>query len=388
MQWADAVSTRPDFYEALEECRGALKGRLTAAPDLLLAFASPHHAGHFDKVPEVLSDTLKPRLLAGCSGGGIIGSGREIEAHPGLSLVAAVLPEVSLRAAHVEEGDLPDPDASPRAWVEKFGATGRPHFLILADPFSFDPEDLARGLDYAFPSSTKVGGLASGALRPGANALFLDRRSWRSGAVVVTFNGNVEIDSIVAQGCRPVGPPFQVTQCERNLLIEIDGQRPLAVLEKMIESLSPEDRELVQSSLFIGLLNDSLKGTGDYLIRNLVGLDPKNGIIGVGAMLRPGQTLQFHVRDRVASAQDLGRRLEAYSKESRLTRPQGALLFSCMGRGKGLYKRPDHDSELFLKTVGRIPLGGFFCNGEIGPVQGSTYLHGYTSCFGIFRPAR
>ena len=104
----------------------------------------------------------------------------------------------------------------------------------------------------------------------------------------------------------------------------------------------------------------------------------------MGALLRRGQTVQFHLRDAHTSEEDLRHLLHQYSPLR--DKAKGALLFSCLGRGQFLYGRPDHDSRLFHGNVGPVPLGGFFCNGEIGPVAGTTYLHGYTSCFGVFRP--
>lgn len=386
MLWADAVSTRPDLGEAADEASRAVLRALGRKPDLVCAFVSPHHARRFARAPALLSDALEPRLLAGCSGGGVIGAGRELEDQPCLGLVAAVLPDVELRGVHVEEAGLPDPDGSPKAWARAFGKEGS-RFLVLADPYSFDPEDLLRGLDYAFPGAGKIGGLASGATRPGANALFLGRKAFSSGAVVVSLSGNIELDPIVAQGCRPIGPPFRVTRCYRNLLLELDGARPLERLEELLESLTPDDQELARGALFVGLLTDAVRG-GDYLIRNLLNVDTDQGFLAVGAPLRNGQTVRFHVRDRAASAKDLARRLEAYACRGAPTTPRGALLFSCMGRGKRLYRRANHDSELLFKKLGRLPMAGFFGNGEIGPVDGSTYLHGYTSAFGIFRPAR
>jgi small ligand-binding sensory domain FIST len=198
------------------------------------------------------------------------------------------------------------------------------------------------------------------------------------------------MDPIVAQGCRPIGKPFKITQCEQNLLLELDGQPTLQALEDMINELPDQDQELAHHSLFLGILNSPLKsGTSkkDYLIRNLIGLDVERGILAIGSMLRPGQLVQFHLRDRHASAEDLTQVLRRYARSTPTPPPAAALLFSCVGRGQNLYGVPNHDSDVFLKTVGRLPLGGFFCNGEIGPVEGATYLHGYTSCFGVLRPA-
>jgi len=205
----------------------------------------------------------------------------------------------------------------------------------------------------------------------------------------MAVTGNVVLDPIVAQGCRPIGKPMKVTDCKKNLIAALDGKRAIVTLEKLLNGLEGRDRELAKTSLFLGVQNDPLKGgeaKGDYLIRNLIGLDPEQGVLAVGAYMRPGQTVQFHLRDRDTSSQDLKGHLDRYLAEDVSTSPKGALLFSCLGRGTNLYSRPNHDTQVFIDKVGQIPLGGFFCNGEIGPVDGATYLHGYTSCFGIFRP--
>ena len=206
----------------------------------------------------------------------------------------------------------------------------------------------------------------------------------------LALSGNVVIDPIVAQGCRPVGKPLQVSDCRGNELRALDGKPALKAVEELLETLPEEDQQLARTSLFLGIVSDPLQpGTSkrDFLIRNLIGLDAESGTLSVGAMLRPGQTVQFHLRDKEASAEDLELMLTRYAASKPTPPPAGALLFSCLGRGKNLYGVPNHDSAEFHRKLGPLPIGGFFCNGEIGPVEGATHLHGYTSCFGIFRPA-
>ena len=127
---------------------------------------------------------------------------------------------------------------------------------------------------------------------------------------------------------------------------------------------------------------------GDFLIRNVLGADPQSGALAIGERLRRGQTVQFHVRDARTSAEDLDSLLGRFASTPASADLRGALLFSCLGRGVNLYGRPDHDTDLFRVHLGALPLGGFFCNGQIGPVSGATHLHGFTSSFGLFRPAR
>ena len=394
MHWASAVSDAPRLEDALDAVTGAVRKALGGGRvDLALVFVSRHFVSRYDDVPERVCEALAGRVLVGCSAGGVIGGGREVEHRPGVALTAATLPDVRIEPFALEAESLPGPDAPPGAWSAALGVPAHPpsHFIVLADPFSFPAERLITGLDYAWPAGAKVGGLASGAARAGENVLYLDRRGRRSGAVGVALSGDIAVDTIVAQGCRPIGRPLAITRCDGYVLYELDGEPALGVLSELAGTLSTADRELLAHSLFLGIAMDELATehrAGDFLIRNLMGIDPKQGAIAVGEPLRSGQRVQFHLRDARSAASDLQAVLERFAGATFAPEVEGALLFSCLGRGVHLYGRPDHDTELFRSVVGDVPLGGFFCNGEIGPVGGTTHLHGYTSAFGLFRAAR
>ena len=272
-----------------------------------------------------------------------------------------------------------------------------PQFILMADPFSSSVNDLLQGLDFAYPEAVKVGGLASVDSFNRVSGLFCEDSLYDEGIVGVALYGDVVVDTIVAQGCRPIGKPYQVVEAERNILISISDPEggeavspPLEVLQNLFTTLSEEDRLLAQSSLFIGVAQDSFKVSldhGDFLIRTLLGVDPKVGAIAVGDRLRPGQRVQFHLRDAQTSADDLKTLLQRYQKQASITAsaPVGALMFACMGRGEGLYGERNFDSGLFADHLGPVPLSGFFCGGEIGPIGKTTFLHGFTSVFGICR---
>ena len=405
MEWANAVSTRPSLEGAVKDVVEQLKGQLTAAPDLGLVFISSSFTSEFARLLPLLQDLLPIPVLVGCSGGGIVGMDahgqpQELEDTPALSLTVARLPGVLLRSFHTLSGDLPDLDSPPAAWAELIGVAPEqnPHFILMADPFSSSVTDLLQGLDFAYPSGVKIGGLASVDGFNRHSGLFCDRTLYTEGMVGVALAGPVVLDTIVAQGCRPIGPVYRVDKAERNILLALgdpedgDSSRPpLELLQAMFETLSDGDRKLAQSSLFIGIAQDSFKlsfDPGDFLIRTLLGVDPKVGAIAVGDRLRPGQRVRFHLRDARTSAADLEHLLQNYQRQS-LGRPSptGALMFSCMGRGEGLYDQVNFDSGLFAQYLPEIPLGGFFCGGEIGPVGQTTFLHGFTSVFAICRQA-
>jgi small ligand-binding sensory domain FIST len=208
------------------------------------------------------------------------------------------------------------------------------------------------------------------------------------GAVGVRLHGNLDMDTIVAQGCRPVGGPVFITGAARNRILEIDGRRPTEIMAEIFHELDPGDQDLFRRALFVGVVMNegrSEYGHGDFLIRNVVGVDPETGTLTVAEVLHAGQVIQFHVRDALMSAADLEGSLQRYVG-GQPQRPAGILLFSCLGRGETLYGEPDHDSRMIAGHLGPTPIGGFFCNGEIGPVDRRTFLHGYTSSIGVFRP--
>jgi small ligand-binding sensory domain FIST len=288
---------------------------------------------------------------------------------------------VALRPFHVDPRDLPGPDAGPGAWVNAIDVPcdARQEFLLLGDPRS--PTDgLLAGLDYVYGAGTKVGGLASA---PAENTLFLDDRRFDAGLVGVALSGPLRLDPVVSQGCRALGEPLVITRCRQNMLFELDGRRPTEILAEIYSTLDKHGRTLVERSLNLGIASSGLgEAEPEFLIRNVIGVDPLRGLMAVGSTLRQGQTVQFHVRDANAASEDLHATLERYQAQ---TPPAGALLFACAGRGVHLFGRPNHDSEAFAERVGPLPVGGMFCAGEIGPVGSDTRLLGYTSSFGIFR---
>ncbi len=390
MKWSSGVSESPSLETAFEECYAKIKSELDGDPNLVMAFAGVDYANSYSTIPRLVSKKFPTATFIGCSGNGIIGDGREIENRPGFSLTAASLPAVKITPFHVTDEDLPDGDDPPHKWEEILGvkSSDRPEFIILADPFSMRSQNLVKGLDYAFPGSTIIGGIASGGRQPEEKPLFFEKKDTLNGVVGVALSGNIQIDTIVAQGCKPIGELMRITRCRRNILEEINGQRPFDALGDIYMNLPEEDQKLFQHSLFLGVVMDPFNedpAMGDFLIRNVLGADQEKGVVAIGELLQEGQIVQFHLRDSRTSADNLNDMLNSYPNEISEDDGAGALLFSCLGRGSYLYEKPDHDTDLFREKIGNIPLTGFFCNGEIGPVGGTTHIHGYTSAFGVIK---
>ncbi|NJN61185.1 MAG: hypothetical protein HC795_06355 [Coleofasciculaceae cyanobacterium RL_1_1] len=416
--WTNAQSTRASLEAAIDEVVERVNAKLEGRSATFgLVFVSMAFASEFSRVLPLLQDKITLPVLIGCGSNGVIGSDptgmtRELEDGPAVSLTVASLPGVQAQAFQLAGDRLPDLDGSPDDWIKFVGLdpADRPQIVVLIDPFAPNIVDLLQGLDYAYPGMPKVGGIASG-IRPGQDnaGLFLgtaDRDGAvselvKGGAIGLALIGNIELETIVAQGCRPIGPPFRVADGQRNIILQVEPcsdeydrdqeaiTSPLEALQNLLETLPDADRTLAKYELFIGLVRDEFKLTlssGDFLIRNLMGVDPRSGAVAIADRVRPGQRVQFHLRDAKASAEDLEALLEGDQRDRfGQGQPIGAFLFACLGRGRGLYDLPDFDTRLFHQYYPHTPLGGCFCNGEIGPVAGSTFLHGYTSVFGLCR---
>lgn len=382
MPYAAALSEHPITSHAAGEVVGQVLEALAASgegqdprpPDLALLFVSRSHAGALEDVVGAVRATLAPATLIGCVAGTVIGGGREVEEGPALSLWAGHTGPV--RGFHLALSSTPDGHAL-LGWPEE--PDGEPvrasALLLLADPWTFPTEGFLAHLQFDRPGLAVVGGMASAAQTAGANRLVLDDQILTEGAVGVFLGPDLEVTPVVSQGCRPVGTPLVVTRAERNLVYELAGRPALERLEELARTLPAPDRELLSRGLQFGRVIDEHRaefGRGDFLVRNVLGGDQATGAIAVGDVVEIGATTQFQVRDAVSADEDLrdlmaGRRGEA------------ALVFTCNGRGTHLFGAPDHDASVVRDHLPRAALAGMSCAGELGPVGGRNFVHGFTA---------
>lgn len=359
----------------------------SSAPDFLLLFASQHYGESMEEILETVREELKPGIMLGCTGEGVIGSHEEIERRPAISLVAARLPGVELTTGVLRGAELRqafNDDTPVLAGVDFPSSTKL--FLMLADPFTTPMDHVLEAFNENYPGVPIIGGMASGALVPGKNALVAGDHVLRDGAVVIGFSGNVAVDVIVSQGCRPVGPILEVTDAEDNVIRGLEGAAPFDHLQDLVSELSEDERDLLRNGLFVGRAIDSSKetlGRGDFLIRGVMGLDRENGALTVGDFIGEGELVQFHLRDAATAKEDLEMML---TPQTLFGKPSGAFLFSCNGRGTRLYNHANGDVSSIQQFFPGIDLAGFFCAGEIGPIGGKNFLHGHTASLALIRP--
>ncbi len=391
MRFASSITDEPDPIVAATTAVREIRERLHGAScDVVFLFVSTLYRTAWDTILRHVQRELGDPLVLGCTGGGVLGVNRELEFAPALALEAAHLPRVQLHPFVVQPEELLLPQ-DPGFWIEKVGANpaDEPAGILLPEPMTCDVPALVAALNTAYPKMPLVGGLASSAGDPSESALFLNDQIVSAGAVGVALTGDVILQTIVSQGCRPIGRPYIVTQGEDNVIFELASATAVDVLRQVLLELSPEDQTLAQRALLIGLVMDERKPSftrGDFLIRNLAGVDQATGALVIGDRVQVGQTIQFQLRDATASRQDLQVLLDEQAGPLRAHPSAGALLFSCLGRGRDLYGEPDYDIRTIRKAIGDCPIAGFFCNGEIGPIAGRNFLHGFTSSLGLFRP--
>jgi small ligand-binding sensory domain FIST len=355
--------------------------------DLALVFASPAYRPHFATILERVRDATGVPLVAGCSGEGVIGPAREIEGEPALSMLVLSLPGARLRGVHVSQ-TLLDACREPGDWYDATGVQAEDvnAWLLFVDPFHIDAEDLVQTLSRAYPGKPLVGGLASGGPTARRTHVFLNDRAHDEGAVLVALGGEYTVHAVVSQGAEPIGEAWTITGAEGHQVLTI-GMRPaLDVLVETLRGLPPDLRSRAQRNLLVGLAMDEYREQfrrGDFLIRNLIGADPRTGALAVAAHPRVGQTIQFQIRDAQAADDDLRQLLARARERLGPQQPVAALLCSCNGRGVDLFGVPDHDAAAVARYLGVRDVAGFFCNGEIGPVGAQSFLHGYTASIAL-----
>jgi len=377
--FAAALSEHPDAAHAVGDVAGqvleALSGPESAGrpgpPDLAVIFVTAPHAEELAEAAKLVRAVLKPRALIGCAAESVLGGRREVEHAPAVALWAGRTGPVV--PFHLSTTPTPDGDTIT-GWPD-IDADDANALLLLADPFSFPVEDFLRRFDDDRPGLAVVGGLASAGRAPGGNRLVIDDQVFTDGAVAVFLGPAVAVSTVVSQGCRPLGNPFIVTRSEANIVGELAGLPALQRLQEVAAAATEEDRALLSQGVHLGQVIDESRvdfGRGDFLVRNVIGADYDNGALAVGDVVEVGSTVQFQVRDAGSADEDLRNLLAEGHADS-------ALLFTCNGRGTRLFGTADHDAKVVAESVGSTAVAGMFCAGEVGPIGGHNFLHGFTA---------
>jgi small ligand-binding sensory domain FIST len=365
-----------------------LRGQLNGPVSLGLVFTTPQFFPHAETLLEILRVHGRIPVLTGCSSQSLIVGGQEVEEAAGLTLGLYSLPGAEFEACHFTQRQVEEANG-PGYWhlETNVDAEQTRGWLTFLDPFHMDLEGWLRSWNEAYAPAPVVGGLASGELQAQQTQVYLNGEVFEEGGVAVSVSGAVKLVGVISQGCTPIGDTWTLTRVERNLIQQIANRPAYQVLADTVENLSPEERRRARGNLFIGLAINEYREEfrrGDFLVRNLLDVDPQSGVLAVGALPRPGQTIQFQRRDASAAQEDMETLFRRVREELAGATIYGGCLCTCNGRGKQLFDQPHHDAQMVQQYFGPLGLTGFFGHGEIGPVGGSSFLHGYTASLALF----
>jgi len=389
MPFACESSVAAVTRDAVAAACDAAGARLGARPDLAVAFYSPHHLAAAREISNAVRQRLAPRAVLGCVAEAVIANDREIENGPALSLwLAKWNRPVTMRPFHLvleATADGPSLFGWPDELLEPIDPA-RSAVLLLGDPFTFPTDRFLERMNEEARGVPVLGGMASGIGAPGQCRLVLGDGVVDQGAVGLLLEGELGLRWIVSQGCRPIGRPLIVTKSEENVILELGGKTPLDQLRELWPTLSERDQQLFRGGFHLGRVLDEYREEfrrGDFLIRNVMGVERHSGALIVGERVRVGSTVQFQVRDAETADEDLRALVRAHLSGHE-PRPAAALLFSCNGRGTRLFEVPDHDAGVIRREAGPIPLAGLFAMGELGPIGGQNFIHGFTASVAFF----
>jgi small ligand-binding sensory domain FIST len=298
------------------------------------------------------------------------------------------LPGAELQALHFTQEQVEEANG-PGYWrletgVELNQTNG---WLAFIDPFHLDSESWLRSWNEAYALLPVLGGLASGDSTEQRTQVYLNGDVFEEGGVAISVGGDVKLAGVISQGCTPIGETWTLTKVDQNIIQQIGNRPAYEVLAETFNTLTPDEQRKSRGNLFIGLVVNEYHDDfhrGDFLIRNLLGADPRSGSIAVGALPRLGQTIQFQRRDAAAAEEDMNELLDRAKGQLAGAQIYGGCLCSCNGRGRGLFGQPNHDAQKVQQRFGPVGLAGFFCNGEIGPIGEKNFLHGFTASLALF----
>lgn len=379
MEFISRLANTTEKHKIVDQLLAGVSGDF----DLAVLFVVPSGPYDAKTLYQQIENRVKIRNFLCCTTAGVIGNQHELEGIPSASLMLARLPDVAVKPFYIDQNQL-DAFQNPEDIYEFFEVYPheKPAFLVLTDPFLMNPNQFLERMNGAYPRCSVVGGLASAGSQERENVLIVNNKMYDEGLTGVVLTGNIEVETVVSQGCRPVGDTFIITKAQENVIHELAGRPFYDVIKEVLEAATPRDRGLAQEAIFVGIAMNEYKHQfkrGDFLIRGVMGIDPETGAGAVAEYVHVGQTVQLHLRDAQAAQEDLTELLLAHKEDLNTRHLKGAFVFSCNGRGEGLFREKDHDIKMIQRHIGPVPAAGFFCAGEIGPVAGVNFLHGFTS---------
>jgi small ligand-binding sensory domain FIST len=383
---AEHASLRVAVRNAFRNASDHLRSPVSCA----FLFVSGHNLSEqADAIRTAMAELAPGVPVFGCSAESVVGRGREVEGQTAASILLVGELSQSPKIFPLECLQTPDGPTVVGFTDEIIEQAHRCNgMLVAACPLSFsvdmliDAMEPERGCDVV----PILGGYCSSQNWDGGSLLFCGDRVLRRGAVGLVLPPEMQWQTIVSQGCRPIGEPMIITSLDNNTILGLGGKPALPMLRDMFQKLPSHERDMAIDSLLIGRAITEYSDTfshGDFLIRNVQGVDPDTDGIVVTDRFQVGQTIRFHVRDAQGADADLTDLLSRISKGG--VDNHAALLFSCNGRGSRMFNQPNHDVLAIDGVFPGLPLSGIFAAGEFAPLANRNLTHGFTAVCAFLR---
>ena len=365
-----AHASAPTWQAAAAEIVREL-GPITAAHRLGFLYVTDEYADAMNEIAIFLRQTTGVPYWVGTVGFGVCAPPREYFDEPAMAAMAAPVPESAFR---IFSGITENTDPAIEAAADWLGDTP-PLIVTHADPRAENLPELIDELAQR-TNGFLVGGLAASR---GAHPLLTDQvREGEISGVMLSLE-EIPVAAALTQGCSPIGPVHQITTAEQNILIELDGRPALDVFKEDIGDVLARDLQKVAGYIFAAL-PVSGSDTGDYLVRNLTGIDPEQGLLAIGETIESGDRIMFCRRDHDSAVEDMRRMLGDLKSRAGNAPIRGGLYYSCCARGPNQFGEDSRELGIIAEELGDFPLVGFFANGEISHNR----LYGYTGVLTLF----
>lgn len=360
-------SAEPQFEQAIQACLAQI-GEVPAAANLGFMYVTDAFAAHMSGILAQARQATGVRHWVGSVGIGVCATDHEYLDCPAMAMMLGEFAEDSFKVINTisNEDEMPD--------EIRLGKEAAYFGIVHADPENRHVPELIRQFAAKMESGFVVGGISSSRSRH----LQVADDVTHGGLSGVVFSSGVVVSTRLTQGVSPLGAVHQITDCDRNIIEKLDGRAALDVLREEIGEVLFKNPERLGNYIFAGL---PIAGsdTGDYMVRNIVGMDLDDKLLAIGEYVQPGMSLMFCRRDGKSAVEDMERMLDSF-KSGLSGSPRGAVYFSCLGRGEGLFGPDSAELKMISRSLGDIPLVGFFANGEISHNR----LYGYTGVLTLF----
>ncbi len=360
-----------DWEQGVAACASQL-GEIPPAANLGFVYVSDHHADHLQRILERLRRTTGVTHWTGTVGLSICATRQEYHQQPALAVMIGSFPDDSFKVLSFYGRAA---DHLPATWDPWLGDSASHVAVLHGDPSNGMLPELIKQLYAELPGGYLVGGLSSSR---GSHPQIADELL-ENGLSGVVFNNRVTVATALSQGCSPIADKRSITDCNNNIVNSIDKRPALDVFKEDIGEILARDLNRAAGYIFAGLPVEG-SDTGDYLVRNLIGVDTVGKRIAIGDLLHPGQKIQFCRRDGQTAWEDMQRMLRELKTRLGGARPRGGLYYSCLGRGEDLFGADSAEVKMIHAALGDFPLVGFFANGEIFNQR----LYGYTGVLTLF----